>query len=473
MDFADFAKQCQELGVDPNLCDPSTFEQSADGSGSDPNLCLVTASSAPDADQEPSVGAVSDIGAASAVQGSASIEQQLAELTQGSAMIEQQLAELTQKSQAALVPVNPVRAETPYVKQLFTEFFVTSVKKLNAKPMAMVNFSSDLNCQIVHMTPPSHVGGVPILPPRQHESDANALVVRWQEGLNISHQTLVQDFAALAAAFTGQGIVSGVRKLGGKPMAFVNFFSPTLVQAVLAKPPMQIAGVPVLPPRQHETEARAIVLRWERSADLAQADIVDHFDHCFESQIGRPLMTSPGPHVMPSAAMPSAGMPMLAKAGMPMLATAGMPMLAKAGTPMLAKVGMPNLAKAGMLALAKAGMPTLGNAAPSGPRGGNANAGLAAPGRGLMSFPGLVQQPAAAQLAPANLLNAGLAPQLSQANLLNAGLAPQLSEANLLNAGLAPQFSQASLLNAGLALQFKRLGEEVPTESNKRYRQSD
>lgn len=291
-------------------------------------------------------------------------------------------------SQTQQAPVVPVRREPPYVRQLFTEVYVTRVKKLIARPMAYVTFTSPEIAQIVHMTPPSAVGGVPILPPRQHETDPNSLVVRWQEGFDLPQQVLVQDFAALAAAYTGQGIVTGVKKLVGKPMAFVTFFSPTLTQAVLAQPPSAVAGTAVLPPRQHETDANAIVLRWHPSSDVAVADIAAHFDSFFESQVGQPLLIRPGPQVMPKAV------------GMPMLANA-----AFSGS-------LGGNANVGLAARANLGLAA------------SSNARLAARG-GHMAMPGMMQLQAAAQLRQ-GAAQMQAAAQMRQASLISSNVVPPL-----------------------------------------------
>merc|ERR1719219_2070155 len=64
-----------------------------------------------------------------------------------------------------------------------------------------------------------------------------------------------------------------VRKHGTQPMAFICFPDERLSQALLEHPPEAIAGVPVLPVRPHNTNSRAVVLRWKGHTDLPEAII--------------------------------------------------------------------------------------------------------------------------------------------------------------------------------------------------------
>merc|ERR1712129_677266 len=67
------------------------------------------------------------------------------------------------------------------------------------------------------------------------------------------------------------GIV--VRKHGSQPMAFIFFPDESLSQTLVEHPPDAIGGVPVLPVRPHNTNSKAVVLRWQGNTDLPEAII--------------------------------------------------------------------------------------------------------------------------------------------------------------------------------------------------------
>lgn len=364
----DFSAFVQQLGFDPRAAEPRTAEQNAEAASSSyAEENQFTASEVTNGGHEP-----------------ANIQHALVDGQQG-----------------ALVPVR--RPERPYVRHLQAEVYVTSVKKHQQKPMAYVTFSSPEVAQLVHMTPPSAVGGIPVLPPRQHQSDPNSLVLKWQEGLDISADVIVQDFAAFAAAYTGQGIVTGVKKHAQKSMAFVTFFSPTLAQAVLANPPPTVSGTAVLPARPHQTDVSSIVLKWNDMVDLASDAIAAEFDTYFTSQVGEPLLLRPAPTLTPAAvALPKPAMPMLP----------------------------------GNMAMVR------------GQVAGNVNMGLAAAG-GFMVMPGM--------MPTGRGVTAMSAPQLPSASLFNAGLAAQLkrSAVGLQTASAAAEFTGGSVATqaTGSALQ--------------------
>lgn len=291
--------------------------------------------------------------------------------------------------------------ERPYVRHISAEVYVTRVKKHNEKPMAYVTFSSPEVAQLVHMTPPSSVGGIPVLPPRQHQSDPNSLVLKWQEGVDLPEQLIVQDFAAFAAAYTGQGIVTGVKKHAHKSMAFVTFFSPTLAQAVMANPPAKVCGTPVLPPRPHQTDANSIVLKWNDSVQLESEDIAVEFDGVFTGQVGQPLPLGTTARVLPAA--PAAG--------------------AAAGA--FPSLRMPMMPGAGQLPSFRGQMP------------GTVNMGLGAAGGGLMGLAGMMPGVAAAGAFGGGAFGAGL----TQAST------------GAMSAGVTPAYAE-------LAAQMKRMAEE-------------
>jgi hypothetical protein len=64
-----------------------------------------------------------------------------------------------------------------------------------------------------------------------------------------------------------------VRKHGSQPMAFIFFPDESLSQTLVEHPPDAIGGVPVLPVRPHNTNSKAVVLRWQGTTDLPEAII--------------------------------------------------------------------------------------------------------------------------------------------------------------------------------------------------------
>jgi len=357
----------------------------------------------------------------------------------------------------ALVPVQPAKRYEPPLVRGVPPNLVAAVKKHREKPMCYVTFTTPELAQLMLGKPPATVGGVSVLPPRPHNTDECSLVLKWMEGTDLSTDVIQQDFTAFAAAYSGQWVVTGVKKHSAKSMAYVTFLSPTLAQAVLARPPTSVCGALVLPARAHQTDPNSIVLKWNDSVDLSHASIAEDFDMFFTTS-GSPqqlmLGAAPGQQRVLGAVTPQQLMLGAPTALQRTLAAAGPQQLMLGASP-AQQLAVPIAApKQLMLGPAVALQRMLGATAPQQPLLGVATAlqrtlGAAAP-----------QQPI---LGAATPLQGTLSAAPKQQCTFGAGAPQQLMPPAAPSSGGAPPLAKAAPLQVMSFEEFLELNPHIAT----------
>lgn len=170
---------------------------------------------------------------------------------------------------------------------------VTGVKKHQIQPMAFVSFQSPDFAKAVLEFPPPTVGGVSVMPVKQHQSDPSSIVLRWHGQIgDLTEDAIAADFDALfgqCAPDPAASVVSSVKKHALQPMAYVNFWTAEHAQMMLNSPPASLGEVPVLPAMAHRADPSTVVLRWCGHRDLLSEEaIASCVDALFSASLEEP-----------------------------------------------------------------------------------------------------------------------------------------------------------------------------------------